>query len=279
MSIIRYHAPKNILVLTKGHPFERDRFFETFESFETIAYTAVEQPAAQKFCTVEAAKPYDAFVHYDMPGIDFVTPEGPHFVDPSDAYKEGLLELLDAGHGFVFLHHAIAGWPTWPEYSEIVGGRFLYKEADLRGVHRPDSGYRHDVEHTVEVVNADHPITNTLSPSFKLTDELYLYEVFEESVEPILRSGYKFSEPNFYSSNQAVKGNMFSREGWRHEPGSNLVGWVKHYKNSPIAYIQFGDSPVTYKNSNFVKVLENAINWVSSDAAKEWARSRNQSKS
>ena len=31
MSIIRYGAPLEILVVTKGHPFERDSFFGLFE--------------------------------------------------------------------------------------------------------------------------------------------------------------------------------------------------------------------------------------------------------
>ncbi len=275
MSIVRYHSPLNVLVFTKGHPFERDPFFDVFESFTDIGYTAVEQPAAQAFCTVKAAAPYDAFVHYDMPGIDFLTEGGPHFVDPSSAYQEGLLSLLEAGHGFVFLHHAIAGWPTWPEYSEIIGGRFLYKPATVRGLDCPDSGYRHEVDHKVAVVDKNHPVTEGLSDGFALNDELYLYEVFDDSIEPLLRSDYGFVEENFYSAHQAVQGNMFSRDGWHHSPGSNLVGWVKHYKNSPIVYLQFGDAPATYKNPNFAKVIENAIKWVSGDDARKWARDRN----
>ncbi len=277
MSIIRYNDPVNALVLTKGHPFERDPFFAVFEAFEKIAYTAVEQPAAQAFCTIEAAKPYDAFVHYDMPGIDFVSDGGPHFVDPPTEYKNGLLELLEHGHGVVFLHHAIAGWPTWPEYSEIVGGRFLYKPGTLRGRACPDSGYRHEVDYRVEVVDTAHPVTQSLGDGFDINDELYLCEVFEDSVHPLLRSSYAFEENNFYSAHQAVQGNMFSREGWQHTPGSNLVGWVKHYKNSPIVYLQFGDAPHTYQNPNFAKVLENAILWVASEPAKQWARAQNAS--
>ncbi len=274
MSIIRYNAPTNILVFTKGHPFERDAFFSVFESFEDIAYTAVEQPAAQRFCTVNNAAPYDAFVLYDMPGIDFLAEDSPQFIDPSEEYKTGLLELLEAGHGFVFLHHAIAGWPAWPEYAEIVGGRFLYRPGELRDRDCPDSGYRHEVDHKVSAVQTDHPVTTGLEGGFEVNDELYLYEVFEESVDPLFVSDYSFTEENFYSAEQAVKGNMFSREGWQHRPGSNLVGWVKHYGNSPIVYLQFGDAPPTYQNPHFAKALENAIKWVASDEAKAWARAR-----
>ncbi|MGV0036659.1 MAG: hypothetical protein ACNYPE_17540 [Candidatus Azotimanducaceae bacterium WSBS_2022_MAG_OTU7] len=48
-----------------------------------------------------------------------------------------MLNLLEAGKGMVFMHHA-AGWPAWEEYAEIIGGRFLYLPDTLRGSHRPD---------------------------------------------------------------------------------------------------------------------------------------------
>ena len=71
MGFIRHGALLNVLLVTKGHPFERDAFFAVFESWRDIACTAVEQPAAQAFFTAEAARPWDAFVLYDMPGIGF----------------------------------------------------------------------------------------------------------------------------------------------------------------------------------------------------------------
>ena len=101
MSVIQYGADTNVLVITKGHPFERDPFFRIFESQRDIAWTAVEQPAAQVFFSPENAKPYDAFVLYDMPGIEF-TANGPRFHDPPADFVRGFLDLLDSGHGFVF---------------------------------------------------------------------------------------------------------------------------------------------------------------------------------
>ena len=35
------------------------------------------------------------------------------------------MDLLTAGKGMVFLHHAIAGWPLWPEYGEVIGDAFF----------------------------------------------------------------------------------------------------------------------------------------------------------
>ncbi len=253
---------RNILLVTKGHPYERQPFYDVFDEMEDVDWTLVEQPAAQALFSVEEAKRYDAYVCYDMPGIAF-KPGGPDFSEPSETYKQSFLDLLDAGQGFVFLHHAIAGWPAWPEYAEIIGGRFLYMPGVLRGNARQDSGYRHGVTHQVSVA-ADHPVTQGIPATFEITDELYLYEVFEEDVEPLLVSNHEFIDTNFYSAAHVVRdGKMFSNEGWSHPPGSNLIGWTRRYGNSRIVYLQCGDDPVAYANTQFRQLLANAIAWVS----------------
>jgi uncharacterized protein len=260
----------NILLVTKGHPFERNAFFNLFDNMD-VNWTHVEQPASRVFLSEEFAAPYDAFVMYDMPGISFGA-GGPTLETPSEAYKTAFTSLLDKGKGMVFLHHAIAGWPTWPEYAEILGGRFLYLADELRGLPCPDSGYRHKVKHNISVTQT-HPITSGLPTTFQMTDELYLFEVFTDSIQPLLNSDYAFTRDNFYSATKAVRdGQMFNNDSWAHADGSNHVGWVKSYGNSPIAYIQGGDDPDAYEDPNYQQLLENTIKWAASDSAMVWAR-------
>ena len=252
---------RNILLVTKGHPFEREPFFQVFDEMPGVAWTHVEQPAAEAIYTVAQAQRYDAYVAYDIPGLAF-TPNGPEITEPSEQFKENFLALLEAGHGFVFLHHAICGWPAWETYAEIIGGRFLYQPGELRGTARLDSGYRHSVTHQVSVV-ADHPVTAGLPESFEITDELYLFEVFEADVQPLLVSDYEFVRENFYSAANAVeRGKMFDNSDWDHPSGSNLIGWTKEYANSRIVYLQCGDDPVAYANPYFRQLVKNAIEWV-----------------
>lgn len=267
----------NILLVTKGHPFEKDAFFSIFDSID-VDYTHVEQPAARVFFNPELAQAYDALVMYDMPGIAFGA-NGPEWETPTEAYKEGLLALLEQGKGMVFMHHAIAGWPAWPEYAEIVGGRFLYLPQELRGQNCQDSGYRHQVEHQLSIANDELPedirasLASNVPDQFQMTDELYLYEVFNDSITPMLKSDYSFNQGNFYSATKAVRdGKMFDNEGWVHKPGSNTVGWIKTYGNSPIAYIQGGDDPAAYENSHYRQLLENTIRWAASSEALDWAK-------
>jgi len=249
------------LVVTKGHPFEREPFFAVFDEMEGVDWTHVEQPAAQALFDPEHAAPFDAFVLYDMPGIEF-RPGEPVFHEPGERFKARFRALLEAGQGMVFLHHAIAGWPAWPEYAEVIGGRFLYLPGTLRGEPRQDSGYRHDVTHTVRVV-AEHPVTEGVPAEFPITDELYLYEVFEEDVTPLLASDHEFVAENFYSAARVVRdGRMFDNDGWRHPPGSRLIGWTRQVGNSRIVYLQCGDAAPAYGNPQFRRLLRNAIGWV-----------------
>ncbi len=255
-------AGHEILLVTKGHPFEREPFFALFDALPEVDWTHVEQPAAQALFDVEHASAYDAFVLYDMPGIRFRPGQAPEFQTPPPAFRARFEALLEQGHGFVFLHHAIAGWPAWPEYADIVGGRFLYLPGELRGEQRQDSGYRHDVAHQVRVLR-DHPVTAGIPESFTITDELYLYEVFESDVTPLLASGHQFVADNFYSAARVVlEGKMFDNEGWQHPPGSNLIGWCREQGASRIVYLQCGDGPEAYANPHFRRLISNAVAWV-----------------
>lgn len=272
MPVVRYGEPLNVLVVAKGHPYLRDPFMALFDDLPGIACTLVEQPAAQRLMNPAGMAGFDALVLYDMPGLDFASDEKPGYVAPSEAFRAGFLALLDAGKGVVALHHALAGWPAWPEYAELLGGRFLYRPGELRGQQRLDSGYRHDVDHEVSIVDPRHPVAEGLPATFPLVDELYLGEVFEDLVHPLLRSNATFTRERFYSATLAVNGRMFSNEGWDHPVGSNLVGWTKRARKSPLVYLQPGDGPATYQDPNYRRLVENAIRWVASAEAISWAR-------
>lgn len=266
MSFLRRNAEFEALILTKGHPFAREAFFAIFEGFQDVAATAVEQPAAQAFFDPELARAYDAFVFYDMPGIDFSQGPPARPVDPPPKVKKDLEELVAAGHGLVFLHHAIAAWPSWPEYGRLVGARFLYQPAEVRGVSYPDSGYRHDVSHRVTPMTPKHPVLTGIEFGFEITDELYLCPVFEKDVTPLLRSDAIFTSDHFYSSAQAVAGRMHSREGWSHPTGSNLVAWTHRVGRSPIVTILCGDGPSAYACPELQRLIGNAIRYVAREA-------------
>ena len=142
-----------VLLVTKGHPFERAPFLAMFDhlvDLGAITYEHVEHPDAEARLDPARLAPARVVVFYDMPGLRFTRADPPlELVEPSPSYVAGFEALLAAGVGMVFLHHAMAGWPSWPRYAEVVGARFLYQPGVLRGSEWPDSGYLLDVDHTV----------------------------------------------------------------------------------------------------------------------------------
>ena len=269
-------ATSNILVITKGHPFDRNAFFtmlEVLEAERAMVCTHVEQPAAQVFFDSAFASAYDAFLIYDMPGYAFDPPNGVTLLPAPKPLMADFDALTRAGKGLVFLHHALAGWPLWADYGAAIGGRFLYRPGALRGRACAASGYRHDVAYTAAVV-AEHPITQGVPAQFPVTDELYLAEIFEDDIEVLVRAEHAFVEGNFYSAELAVRGQMFSNDGWRHPPGSNAIVWAKHWQASPIAYIQCGDGPSAYENDAVRTLVGNALAWASGPAGRTWVQER-----
>lgn len=268
MPIIDHHAPIRVLAAVRGHPFDRTAFAALFEGMAGISVTFVDQPAAGLLMRPELADDFDVLLLYDMPGIDFSGPIAGAPIEPPGALRAGLPALLKRGIGVVALHHAIAGWPAWPDYAGWLGGTFLYRAGPLRGEQRQDSGYRHEVAYQAHVA-AHHPVTHGLPAGFPMVDELYLAEVFTDEVTPLLTADHAFTAENFYSATHAIEGRMFSNEGWSHPPGSNLIGWVKRAENSPLVYLQPGDDAVTYQNPAYRKLVENAIRWTASPEARD----------
>ena len=269
MPTIRYDAPVQLLVAVRGHPFDRTAFDAIFQPMEGIAATMVDQPAAMRLMNPVGMTGFDALVLYDMPGLDFAAETNkPRYVDPGAAFRAGFEALLREGKGIVALHHALAGWPAWPDYARYLGGAFLYRPGELRGLARADSGYRHAVDYVAEVVAPEHPVAAGVPATFPMRDELYLAEVFEDDVTPLLRARHRFTATEFHSAAAAMEGRMFDNEGWSHPDGSNLIGWTKRAINAPLVYIQPGDGPDAYDNPHYRRLVENAVRWVISPAAR-----------
>jgi type 1 glutamine amidotransferase len=162
----------------------------------------------------------------------------------------------------VFLHHAMAAWPAWHRYAEIVGARFHYAAGELWGERWPDSGYLLDVEHTVEVLAPDHPVCAGIPATFAVHDELYLIPPVAPGVTPLLRTTYPMTQDHFFSAAEAIHGRRNSREGWSHPAGPDLVGWTHTVERSNIVYLQPGDGPSSYADEHVRRLIANAIDFV-----------------
>ncbi len=251
---------RDLLVLSGVHPYEADPFAELLASLAGWTVTHLIHPEAERLVGEGRAADADAVLFYDMPGYTFADGQVTAR-PPSEAFRRAIMARFAAGKGAVAMHHALAGWALWPEWSELLGGRFLYQPGEVRGVPQLDSGYRQEVAYIAQVV-AEHPVTAGLPATFAVIDELYLAPVFAEDIVPLIRARHDFVRDNFYSAAAAVAGRMFDNTGWAHPDGNDCIAWTKQALAARLVYLQFGDGPATYANPHVRRVLANAIDFV-----------------
>ncbi len=265
----------NVLVVTKGHPFDHNAFRAMLDANPDIVSTFVDQPAAQVVLRPEHIGDYDAVLFYDMCGIS----ADPAVATPPSAYVSAVEALLERGVGLVLLNHALVQWPAWPLWREISGGTFMLSAGELAGRPVPGSGYRggagephRNATHRLVPASPDHPVTRRLGAGFEITDELYLRTPIAASPDIIrlLISDYVFTQANFNPPPLAPKA---EQANWTHPDGDTLIAWAKRTRNSPVVATDAGDGPAAYANPAFRTFLYDALAWVASDAAKAWARS------
>jgi hypothetical protein len=276
--------PLQLLVVSKGHPFDRSAFFAMFDADPGVQATWVEQPAARVVLQPENVAAYDAVLFYDMSGISMpgAWPDGAGRpmgagIDPPDDYLRSIEALLDRGTGIVLLNHALLSWPNWPLWRELSHTSFLLRGGELDGKELPASGFRGgatepDRNIPVRVVPQDleHPVLAGLEAGFEIADELYLKTPgFEAQVQPLLRAEFEFSAGEFTASPLASRE---EQSNWDHPIGSDLVVWANALRGAPIVASDLGDGPSAYENPGFRRLIGNAVRWVASEEARSWAR-------
>ena len=211
-----------VLVVTGGHEFEHDAFFKLFSDNPDITFRAVEHPHAHALLRPESARNFDVLVAYDM------------HQEITEEAQGDLLAWLNHGKGLVVLHHAIASYQKWPEYSKIIGAHYYLEKTTVAGVEKARSTYQHGVHFKVHVVDPDHPVTRGIS-DFELHDEVYnLFDVARD-VHPLLTTD---------------------------EPQSNkIISWAKTYGPARVVYLQSGHDHFAYENPNYRQILRQAIRW------------------
>ena len=216
--------PKKIRVLlvTGGHPFEKEAFFKLFQDNPDITYQAVVHPNAHAMLKADAAKQYDVIVTYDY---------GQKITEEA---KADFVARLKDGKGLVVLHHAIAAYPAWPEYWNIIGAHYYLAPTNIHGVFKPRSAAKEGMDFRIHIADPNHPVTRGLS-DFDTHDEAYKWFDVARECHPLLTT----DEPE----------------------SNNVIAWSKTYKGTRVVYIQSGHGHTAYENPSFQQLLRQAIRW------------------
>lgn len=183
----------NVLIVTGGHDFDRESFFQMFDSFEGISYTELKHPEANIRLGQIDPKTFDVVVFYDMPKTI------------SEAEKDNFHKLMKLGKGLLFLHHSLCSYQDWAEYKTIVGGKY-HEEKNTPQT----SDYQHDVRFTVHITDPKHPVTKGIK-DFEIQDEVYGNTEVLPEVTPLLTT----TEPR---SSRII--------GWAHQKGNSRIVYI-----------------------------------------------------
>ena len=221
---------------------------------------------------------YDSVLFYDMsgiPGVGLLHDGSNDTGVPPAGYVRSIEALVAAGKGLVLLNHATVSWPQWPLWRQIHGSSFMLQEGELNGQTVAGSGYRgghgpHPNPTLHLRPQGQHPVLAGLEQGFEITDEIYLKTAeYEQNVLPLMRGEYDFVAENFTPPPLAPEA---EQANWNHPPGSDLLVWANAVQASPVVVSDVGDSPAAFGNPGFRKLLSNALHWVASDAARQWAQ-------
>lgn len=212
--------PVKIMLVTGGHSFDTLQFFEIFDSMEGLQYEHFQQPKANAKLADDLAKDFDVLVFYDM------------WNTISEDEKNAYIELTKQGKPFLFLHHTIAGYQNWPEFENIIGGKYFEK-----GKKVPEelfSTYDHDVW-VYSKVEKYTPVTVGFK-ELRFFDEVYGNVRVSDKVIPLLKT--------------------------RHPKSMEVIAWENRYNKSTIIYLQPGHDKRTYGEPDYRKLVWQAIKYL-----------------
>src|SRR5687768_9171224 len=147
--------PKNILYVTHSAGFRHDCLPLSQQVLRDIGTRSgkFQVTATEDLSQLSDLTRYSAVVFFTS-GELALTP----------AQKQGLLDFIRNGGGFAGMHSATDTLYTWPEYGDLIGGRF--------------DSHPWTEEVRIDIEDPEHPTVRDLAPSFAITDEIYVFRKF-----------------------------------------------------------------------------------------------------
>jgi len=155
---------------------------------------------------------------------------------PVDAQqKADLIKFVrDDGKGFVAAHTALTAWADWPEFGDLLGGRY-------------DGHPWNTVAGSVINDAPDFPATRHLPPSFTITDEFYQPSAFSRAnARVLLRLDLSKlpAHPDVHVQN-----------------GDLPLVWAKQYGKGRVFYATFAHDAATWDLRDIRQMYLEAIKW------------------
>ncbi len=224
-------APRKVLVYgrVRTHPESVPCCFKAFAVLgrKTGAFEAVLSTDPTMFLA-DNLKQFDAVVmnntherHPMLPAdFDQLNPQQQKAAtDREETLKQNLLDFVAGGKGIVGIHGATAGIHTWPEFLEMIGGKY--------GGHFSDEVW-------VKPEEPDHPLCAAWEgKSFPVRDEIYMFgEPYSPEKVRVLLSLDLSKTP----------------DPKKRDDGQYAVSWVRPYGKGRVFYCSLGHVSAVYCN-------------------------------
>ena len=217
-------------VVTGEHPFNVTGFHNMFRSLQEIDY----YPQQLHHFVVDMAKvrsQYDVVLffnfHQDAPPAD--ERHWWWFGKPLATLEE----LGETKQGIVILHHAIAAFPRWEFWSELMGIPHAERKYTLDELHPSHCQTLH-----IEIADTEHPITRGLSA----------WDIYAETWGSLTF----FPGPDCHILLTTDHPKMAMK----------AMAWTHQFKNARVFCLQPGHNNDSYADPNFRTVLSRGIEWV-----------------
>jgi uncharacterized protein len=154
---------------------------------------------------------------------------------PLDSQQRSELAAFvhDQGKGFVAAHVALTAFEGWPEFGELLGGRY-------------DEHPWNTASGTVINEDPSFPATKHFPATFPLVDEFYQAKDFSRDKAHVLLRLDVSKMP----ANPQLRNMDFP------------LAWVKTYGKGRVFYSSLGHAPETWDNRNIAQMYFEAIKWV-----------------
>ena len=146
--------------------------------------------------------------------------------------RQGLLEFVRGGHGFIGVHSATDTWYEVAEYGDLLGAFF--------------DGHPWHERVRVNVEDPAHPATRHLGSSFEITDEIYQFRNWSRGRVHVLLS----LDPR----------SVDVRKGKRQDHDYALA-WVREYGQGRVFYTALGHRQEVWADERFRRHLLEGIRW------------------
>ena len=168
----------------------------------------------------------------NLSNVDAIFFMGHREVPLDESQKEELLQFVRDGKGFVAAHVGLTALESWPEFGEMLGGRF-----DQHPIVGPG---------TIVNESPNFPATRHFPATFAFNDEFYQPKnLSRDKVEVLLRLDLSNVPPN-----PALRLN-----------GDYPLAWAKTYGKGRVFYGSFGHAAEVWDLRSVQQMYFEAIRW------------------